>query len=149
MDNGYIWHARISSIDYRQTFGMFFRQQDPEDRDVPGADAARIAFADAWEPYLTDLPPRFRDPFYLGLWLPDIWAIGGILSMAVVLIYSRNLGLLLIACPILNFVALGYYLMGGLRYSYELFPIYLLACSMALGICLNRPATKRIPSNRG
>jgi hypothetical protein len=138
IDDGYTWHARIGSTDYRQTFGAFFRQSNFEDSDLPGADAARIAFADACEPYLTDLNLRFRDPCYLGTLLPDVWALAGIVSMIIVFVHSRSLGLLLLACPILNFVVLAYSLAGGLRYSYELFPIYLLACSMALGICLNR-----------
>jgi hypothetical protein len=137
IDDGYIWHSRISTADYRETFDLFFNQTNGEDQDVPGADAARIDFARAWEPHLTRVSLRFRDPFHLGSLPPDIWAAAGLISMAVVFIYSRPIGLTLFACPILNFVVLACSPLGGLRYGYALFPIYLLSCSLAAGILRN------------
>ena len=137
LDDGYIWHSRISKSDYRATFNLFFGRANSEDQGIPGADAARIALDSAWKSYLSKLPLRFRDPAYLGSVLPDIWAAVGLISMAVVLFGSRPLGLVLFACPVLHFAVLAFPPLGGLRYGYALFSIYFLSCSIAGGMFIS------------
>ena len=151
--DGYRWHARISLSDYTEIFATFFQRPDREII-VPNSVAGCLGIENACRCYLSKVSVRFRDPLFLGSLPPDIWAAVGVLSMVLVSLRYKAIGLLLLVIPSYHFVVSAFFPLGGLRYGYALFPIYLISFSLLIGsqVCdgdrVPRDLTRWLGNNR-
>jgi uncharacterized membrane protein len=86
----------------------------------------------AWGPHLKDRAPSARDPLRLALLPPDSWSIAGILSGLALLLFVQDVGFLVCLPALANFLVTAEFPLRNIRYSYPLFPLFLISTFILL-----------------
>ena len=95
-------------------------------------EVAKSRLVGAMKTYLTDTPDWAKDPLFLGRAVPpDIWVIGGILSLVLLVRRERYLAAMCAWIFLSNFLVSYSFPLGNPRYAYALFPIYIGLCCIA------------------
>lgn len=108
----------------------------------------KARFISAWNRYLKFFPEhQFRDPFFLGKLTPDIFAFAGFFSMMILIILRNKNGWLFRIPIVIHIIFYCYQYMGGIRYSYPVIPMHIIATAIMLAIfirCRIEPGTNTI-----
>ncbi len=107
--------------------------------DVPFAEKAQDQMRRFLTPHLSTLSHHWRDPFFLSLLPPDIWALLGVAGMGVLVVKRRLTGLIFLLPVAVNMATAFQVPLGGSRYCYAMIPLYFLAASATVA-SLRTPA---------
>ena len=80
-------------------------------------------------PYMSNYSTAWRDPLRLGRLFPDVWAVGGMLAIAFLLLRAPWLGLMFAGILASNMLVTASVPLMNIRYSYAVVPIYVVAFS--------------------
>jgi hypothetical protein len=127
----YRFHSWLDSTDRSPLFQSFFKSPSSMDS-FAFQQVAKLRLAGAMETHLAATSPLAKDPLFLGrAVLPDVWVIGGILSLLLLARCERYLAAMCAWIFISNFIVAYSFPLGNPRYAYALFPIYIGLCCVA------------------